>query len=88
MPAIPNTLYTAEQVAQHDNMQSCWIIINDIVYDVTNFLWEHPGGAETILEWAGADATEAFESIGHSSGARLMLADYAIGRLNTGSVGA
>ena len=34
------------------------------VYDVTDFLSDHPGGEEILLESAGADSTEAFEDVG------------------------
>jgi len=42
---------------------------------------QHPGGEEVLLEQAGADATGAFEDVGHSADARKMLNDYAIGTL-------
>ena len=32
--------YSAEEVADHDNKESCWYIVNDCVYDVTNFIRE------------------------------------------------
>jgi hypothetical protein len=37
--------------------ESCWVIIKGEVYDVTNFLDHHPGGAAIILKYAGKDAT-------------------------------
>ncbi|KAE9414254.1 hypothetical protein Angca_006963, partial [Angiostrongylus cantonensis] len=49
------------------------------VYDVTTFLSEHPGGAEAIMEFAGKDATVAFEDVGHSKDAREMTEEYLIG---------
>ncbi|KZT74753.1 hypothetical protein DAEQUDRAFT_659124 [Daedalea quercina L-15889] len=42
---------------------SCWVIIKNRVYDVTEFLPEHPGGAKIILRYAGRDATAAYEPI-------------------------
>ena len=31
------------------------------VYDVTKFLKEHPGGVESIMKFAGKEATKAFD---------------------------
>lgn len=33
------------------------------MYDVTDFLPEHPGGSKIILKYAGKDATEAYDPI-------------------------
>ncbi|KAF8592453.1 hypothetical protein K439DRAFT_1400272 [Ramaria rubella] len=56
-------LYTLEQVAQHNSKESCWIIIENKVYDVTDFLPEHPGGSKIILKYGGKDATDAFNPV-------------------------
>ncbi|KAK9483679.1 cytochrome b5-like heme/steroid binding domain-containing protein, partial [Lipomyces starkeyi] len=42
---------------------SCWVIIRNTVYDVTDFLPDHPGGGRSILRSAGKDATTDFEEI-------------------------
>ncbi|PBL01001.1 hypothetical protein ARMGADRAFT_1160260 [Armillaria gallica] len=55
--------FTLQQVAEHSTASSCWVIIKDSVYDVTDFLSEHPGGAQIILKYAGKDATLAYEPI-------------------------
>ncbi|KAF8303074.1 fumarate reductase [Clavulina sp. PMI_390] len=52
--------YTVEEVAQHNKEGDIWVIVEDQVLDVTNFLSEHPGGAKAILLFAGKDATEEF----------------------------
>jgi cytochrome b involved in lipid metabolism len=36
------------------------------VYDVTNYLEKHPGGIAKIMDYAGKDATVAFQQAGHS----------------------
>ncbi|KAI0919045.1 hypothetical protein AcW1_003476 [Taiwanofungus camphoratus] len=54
---------TGPEVAAHASRESCWIIVHGKVYDVTDFLDEHPGGSKIILKYAGRDATEAYEPI-------------------------
>lgn len=46
-------MLTVSDVAKHSNRESCWVIIEGRVYDVTDFLEEHPGGPEIILRYAG-----------------------------------
>ena len=52
------------------------------VYDVTDFLDDHPGGGESITISAGQDSSEEFNAL-HSDKARAMLEDYYIGDLDT-----
>ncbi|RDW92782.1 FMN-dependent alpha-hydroxy acid dehydrogenase [Aspergillus mulundensis] len=55
-------MYTLKEVAQHNSRQSCWVIINSQVYDVTSFIDEHPGGPAAILQYAGKNATAVFNA--------------------------
>ena len=70
--------YTMKEVAKHDTEDDCWFVVNDVVYDCTAFLKQHPGGADSIVINAGTDCTEDFTDI-HSDRAWKMLKDYAIG---------
>ncbi|CAB1339428.1 unnamed protein product [Coregonus sp. 'balchen'] len=74
--------YTLEEIKAHNMSKDTWIIIHDKVYNVTSFLEEHPGGEEVLVEQAGADATESFEDVGHSTDAREMLIQYYVGELH------
>ncbi|XP_003697210.1 cytochrome B5-like protein [Apis florea] len=76
----PRTI-NLNEVAWHDTIDSCWIVIRDFVYDCTDFLKSHPGGSDVILEYAGRDATLAFIGTGHSSAAIHSLKRYLIGEL-------
>ncbi|KAJ6095653.1 hypothetical protein N7486_006399 [Penicillium sp. IBT 16267x] len=60
-------VFDAEEVAKHNNSKSCWVILYDKVYDVTDFVPEHPGGANIILKLAGQDATEKYDPV-HPAG--------------------
>lgn len=79
------TLSMAE-VAKHNNANSCWMVISGKVYDVTQTIGAHPGGAGTILQSCGTDATTAFatKNIGrnHSGYAYSSLSNYLLGNLN------
>ena len=44
---ILKLMYTLKDVAAHASPRDCWIIIKGTVYDVTEFLPQHPGGAES-----------------------------------------
>lgn len=72
---------TLDEVAYHDTMNDCWIVLYDRVYDITNFLEMHPGGHDVLLEHAGRDATIAFIGTGHSKAAFASLKMYEIGEL-------
>jgi uncharacterized protein YjdB len=77
---LPN--YTLAQVATHHTATDCWIILNKTeVYNVTTYLSKHPAGAGPITPYCGADATTAFNNVGHSSGAVALEATYLIGNL-------
>lgn len=69
------------EVAKHRGKNANWFVIHDSVYDVTEFMAEHPGGEEVMLEQGGGDATEAFEDAGHSGDVRKMMDQYKIGVL-------
>lgn len=70
-----------DEVAWHDASNDCWLVIYDYVYDCTEFLNNHPGGQDILLEYAGRDATLAFIGTGHSTVARTTLDQYKIGEL-------
>ncbi|KAF8365545.1 cytb-5.2 [Pristionchus pacificus] len=74
---------TEAEVSAHAEKNSLWCIIDGIVYDLTKFADEHPGGDQVLLEQAGRDATEPFNDVGHSADAKEMAREYAVGRLKT-----
>lgn len=84
---MEETIITAVDVAQHAVEEDCWLIIEGKVYDVTEFIAQHPGG-QVIVEGCGQDATDLFETrpmgsgTPHSDKARGIRDDYYIGELN------
>ncbi|CCX06428.1 flavocytochrome c [Pyronema domesticum] len=57
---IPTKEFTMEEVAKHNKKDDVWVVVKDCVLDCTNFLEDHPGGVQAILNFAGRDATEEF----------------------------
>lgn len=61
-------------------------LIYHLVYDVTEFQEDHPGGADVLKDVAGGDGTEAFEYAGHSYDAVRRLDSLAVGVLTNSKV--
>ncbi len=81
-----STGITMQDVAEHDNAASCWMVIDGVVYDITTYIPKHPTEPEVLLPWCGKEATQAWETKGgtgdsHSNRAQATLETYAIGRL-------
>lgn len=52
--------FTLAQVQAHNSSDSCYSIIDNQVYDFTNWINLHPGGDESIENICGKDGTELF----------------------------
>lgn len=54
-PQQPTTSkkYTAAEVAKHAGPDSVWVSYNGGVYDISDFVMEHPGGYTNIMKAAG-----------------------------------
>ncbi|CEG74755.1 Putative FMN-dependent dehydrogenase [Rhizopus microsporus] len=76
--------FKRDEVKKHSTSDSCWVIVNNKVYDVTSFLQDHPGGSEYILEFAGKDITSIMKDSvyhTHSDAAYDVLTEYYIGEV-------
>jgi Cytochrome b5-like Heme/Steroid binding domain len=49
----PSRVFTVEEVAKHNTEKDCYIIVHRRVYDVTQYMDDHPGGYELIFRDAG-----------------------------------
>ncbi|XP_065860088.1 cytochrome b5-like [Euphorbia lathyris] len=84
--ASESKIFHFDEVLKHKDREDCWLLIHNKVFDVTDFLEEHPGGDEVILAATEKDATDDYEDIGHSESAREMMNKYYIGDIDVKSV--
>ncbi len=73
------------ELVKHASEESCWIVIEGYVYDITNFK-SHPGGFNRIFQFGGQDATREFQAVRHHS-AHQYMASMLVGRLARGREG-
>ena len=45
---VSERVLTRDEVRMHNSASSCWIIVDDIVYDITKFTSQHPGRAVSV----------------------------------------
>lgn len=53
-------IFTRDEVAKHNTADDAWVVVDGDVYDVSKFAKLHPGGKQTLLDFAGQDVTEDF----------------------------
>jgi cytochrome b involved in lipid metabolism len=51
-----------EKVKANNSATSCWSVINENVYDLTNWINQHPGGSGAIRGLCGTDGSTEFAS--------------------------
>ena len=86
-PSTSDLVLNMAEVAKHSSANNCWMVISGKVYNVTDSIGSHPGGANEIIKFCGQDATVAFQTKDargndHSQAAYAMLAPYYVGNLN------
>jgi len=72
--------YTMEKVKANNTAASCWSVINGNVYDLTNWINQHPGGSGAIRGLCGTDGSaEYLAQHKGQSNAGSRLASYLLG---------
>ena len=81
--AVTDGVYTMDQVSAHKTAADCWSVVDGVVYDLTKWVPQHPGGSATIIAMCGVDGSAAFNGKhGTSAGAKSSLALFKIGTLS------
>lgn len=74
--------FTREQIARlKGSKEQIMFVIDNLVYDVTSFQDEHPGGHEVLFNEIGGDGSESFHDVGHSADAKDLMRKYVVGEL-------
>ena len=75
-------LYTMAKVKENNSASSCWSAINGNVYNLTQWIRSHPGGASAITGLCGTDGTSSFNARHRGQGSPTStLASYLLGPL-------
>lgn len=77
-------IYTSSDVAKHRNHQDgIWVTYKDGVYDITDFVKQHPGGNKIMLGAGGAiDPYWSLYAVHQTPEVLEMLEEYRIGNLS------
>ena len=86
--------YTLEEVARHNRSTDAWIVVHDVVYDMTGHVLNHEGWTNgskqsvliAVLSAMGTDCTLDFDDAVHSPHAMAQLAAVKIGVLDQPNV--
>lgn len=54
---------SVSELGDHSKDNDAWIVINNDIWDVTEFAPEHPGGLQIVQEYFGQDATKAYNEV-------------------------
>ncbi|KAK7924757.1 FMN-dependent dehydrogenase-domain-containing protein [Apiospora marii] len=68
MSTSPQSVHvTVSELSCHNKKGDCWLAVHRKVWDLTDFVDEHPGGAEILLQCAGTNATRVYDEV-HAPG--------------------
>jgi cytochrome b involved in lipid metabolism len=78
-------IISAEELAGHAAPDDCWMAIDGVVYDFSEYIPQHPAPPVVMTSWCGKEASEAYHTKGygrdHSPAADAMLPAYRVGVL-------
>lgn len=80
----PNSrLVSVKEISAHQSLEDLWLVVDDTVYDLSEFAVQHPGGADVLLQHAGRDATTVYAEVHAPSLIRTSLPEARrIGKLD------
>lgn len=74
--------YTMAKVKENNSAASCWSVISGNVYNLTQWINQHPGGPSAIASLCGVDGTASFNAQHRGEGKPTQrLSGYLLGAL-------
>lgn len=77
--------FSLKDVETHSTLKDCWIIINNKVYDISQYIPKHPSKPDIFLKYCGKNADIGWETKDknrkHSPNAKKLLDTYEVGSL-------
>lgn len=70
-------MFSKQEIEKHTTINDCWLIANNNVYNVTEFLQLHPEHINIVLEKAGQDVSEDY--FFHTKSMKKIWKKYYIG---------
>lgn len=81
-PGLPT--FTREEISKHKNLETrVWVTYKDGVYDITDFLPQHPGGNEKLMLAAGSAVDPYWQVFAQHNSDQVydMIEEYRIGNI-------
>lgn len=76
---------TMEEIAKHSTSKDCWIIIKNIVYDISTYVPKHPAPEAALIKYCGKVSDQGWDTKDkkspHSRAANRLLDRYKVGVL-------
>lgn len=76
-----------EELAKHQSRDSCWLLIDGSIYDISSYMNEHAEKYQyDLTKWCGKDASQAWKDKDgrdkkHSRKSHILLESFKIGTL-------
>lgn len=65
-PALPlvkaSSGISLATVATHNTSDDCWLVVNNNIYNLTDYIYSRSAGENIIVDYCGKEATEIFRS--------------------------
>jgi len=72
--------FTLEEVKKHNTEKDLWVVVDDLVFDISEYVPQHPGGLK-ILNNAGGDSTKGFKGPQHPAHVMNTIMEFYKGKL-------